>query len=443
MKKVFFLFVLISSIMRAQELIEPIHVDTLSCESPIYFPKEDIVFKIGVNAFVDVPVSLNEILKRQPDGNLLVSVPNFFNSVDERVDFRNETRIRLFDFGYKFGPARNNFISVSNEVVSDFELDFNRDFLDYLIRGNSKYVGQKIGQHRDDGMGLLLYNSLALSYARKIKSKLIVELRAKYLIGLMNINFEKFNINLYTSNPTIDESFYTQMKYDVLVNTSGLSGNSLNQFDKNTGLAFDLGIEYKYSKKLTLATAIKDVGKIDWDRGNNLSLVQDSIIFIESLIDGESLDEDLSDQLESTMDSLSDIMKMDSIQTNYSTNLPRHLYFGAIYSLTEKASISTFLHNRSIGGASYNSLYIQYQQRWKPWLRSHVYYSVINGTYSNIGLGCTFETKNIDFYIATNNLRAIDLMSAEQLGVQFSLRFKFYRPKKVNEKKFSNYKRRF
>lgn len=443
MNKYLVVFLFISLFANAQKSNENFVSGTIEYNSIMDFPSKDIVFSINAMNNTDIPFSLSDVLKRKTDGSLLFSVPNFFSTIDRRVDFRNETRIGIFNLGYKIGAKRNNYISLSNEFVGDVNLDFNRDFLDYIIRGNSGYLGKHVSQ-KQKGMGFVLYRSLALGYVRQVKPNLQVGLKVKYLTGIVNVNLERFNFDLYTSDPIQDESFYTQIKYDLLINTSGLTEFSSKANDKNIGYAFDLAVEYKCSNNFTITGAVKDLGLIHWHKSNNLSLQQDSLILVESLINNSNSEVSVDNQLKSELDSLTEAFKLDSIYSTYTTNLPVEYYLQAHYLLSSKAVISSSFLSRSTKGTAYNSLHFEYQHMLFRWLKAHVYYSVINSTsYSNYGIGLSVLAKNIDLHLSTYNIMAADLMAAEKLAFQFSLRFKFNRDSKDPAIKFLNYKNRF
>jgi len=440
MKKRLLLLLFIPIYVSAQQAINPLPAHTIEHNSIIDFPQSDVTFSIHANSMLDLPFSLGDALKRKPNRDLVFSIPKAFISTGNRLDFRHKAEIGLLNFGYKFGKNRRNYISLSNSIVSSVDLDFNTDFLRYLLEGNYNYIGSPVSQDRK-GLGLLVYNSTSLGYSRRINSKWTLGFRAKYLTGLMNINFERLNIDLYTSNPIVEPSFYTQVKYNMLINTSGISVGPTVFND--TGYAFDVGAEYTHSDRWTLSAAVKDIGLINWHKSNNLTLFQDSVILVNNLLDESSLEVDISSKIRNQIDSLVELFKLDSIKTSYSTKLPLEYYISANYSFSKNAALFAMFKSRVIHLHAYNSIHFDYTQRFKTWFKTHIYYSIINDSYSNFGLGLSISSNKVDLHISTYNIMSADLIRAEKLSINLKISYKLNRPNRKLLKIFPNYKNRF
>ena len=75
------------------------------------------------------------------------------------------------------------------------------------------------------GNGFMAYNSLILSYAQKVNSKLLFEIKAKRLTGLASVYFENFDVNLYSHLPINGEALYTEIDQNILIHTSSIDKN--------------------------------------------------------------------------------------------------------------------------------------------------------------------------------------------------------------------------
>lgn len=440
MKRGLLFFLFIPLYLSAQQVINPFQEDTIEYNSIIDFPQSDITLSIYVNSMVDLPFSLGEALKRQPNGDQVFSIPNALTSIGNRLDFRHNAEIGLFNFGYKFGRNRRNYISLSNSIHSSVDLDFNTDFIRYLFEGNYNYIGSTVSQDRE-GLGLFMYNSTSLGYSRKINSKWTIGVRAKHLMGLMNINFDRLNIELYTSNPIVEPSFFSEVKYNILINTSGFSDGPA--IFNNTGYAFDVGAEYTHSDRWTLSAALKDIGLINWHKSNNLTLFQDSVILVNNLLDESSLEVDINSKIRNQIDSIVGLFKLDSINTSYSTNLPLEYYISANYTFSKNTVLFAMFKSRVIHSQVYNSIHFDYAKRFKPWLNTHIYYSIINDSYTNFGLGIGVSSNKVDFHISTYNIVSADLINAKNLSINFKLSYKLNSTNRGLLKVFPNYKNRF
>ena len=344
MRKLILLIIFLPFVCMAQMDTEEESTSYEWLNSPVCFPQSDFVIGLNLFAAVDMPFAVNDVLNKRADDSLVFNVPKLFAHLDERVNFFVNTKTQVFYFGMKLGSKRRNYVSLSNDVITYFDLEFNKDVLDYLINGNHKYIGQEVIQNRR-GLGFTAYNSLALSFARQVNPKLIVELKAKYLTGLINVQFERFNLNLFSNHPSQGEALFTEMAYDLLVNTSSIDENSAQDFMSNKGYAFDIGVDYALNDQTHLVAAVNDIGFINWDISNNQSFKLDSVLRIESLFDPSNEEEDIGEQIQANLDSLGDQFVMDTLYTSYRTNLPLQMFVGAYYQINEKQNCSFLAHS--------------------------------------------------------------------------------------------------
>lgn len=410
--------------------------------SPIYIPESDFV--IGLNTFVyaDIPFAINNVLNKRADDSLVFSIPKLFSELDESVNFYLNTKSQIFYLGMKLGSKKRNYLTISNDVITYFDLDFDKDFLDYLINGNHKYLGEEVTQNRK-GLGFTAYNSLSLSFARQMNQKLLVELRAKYLTGLINVQLEKFNINLFSNQPINGEALYTEMVYDVLAHTSSIHENSANDYKLNKGYAFDVGLRYALNEQTEFLVSVNEIGFINWHESNNETYTLDSVLRVESLFDPLNDEQDIGEQVQSNLDSLSDYFFVDTLNIGYQTQLPMQINVGARFQINEKQNCFLLLNSINQGAEYYNSLNMAYELSVTSFLKTHINYQIIDKSYDNLGLGLMFSLGRFEVDFSTSNIFAIDLLNSEKSAYRFGLRYKFNRKEKQIDRKYSDYKNRF
>lgn len=442
MKKLILFSIFLPFVCLAQVNVEAESTSYEWLNSPVCFPQTDFVLGINLFASADMPFAVNDVLNKRVDDSLVFSVPKLFANIDERVNFYVNTKSQIFYLGMKLGAKRRNYVSISNDVITYFDLEFNKNVLDYLINGNHKYIGQEVTQNRK-GLGFIAYNSLALSFARQVNHKLIIELKAKYLTGLINVQLERFNLNLFSNHPSNGEALFTEMSYDLLVHTSSVDKNGAQDFMSNKGYAFDLGFDYSINEHTHIVGAVNDIGLINWDQSNNQSFKMDSVLRVESLFDPSNEDSDIGEQVQDNLDSLGDHFFTDTLYMAYSTPLPLRMYFGAYFQISEKQNCSLLVHALRQGNTFYNTINLGYELTLTSFLKTQVTYQIIDKSYDNLGLGLAFNLGRFQLDLGASNLFAIDLLSAEKSAYRFGLRYKFNRKEQVIDRKFSDYKNRF
>jgi len=329
-------------------------------QTPVYFPNNDIVLKVGLFAGIDFPFTLQDALLKRSDDSLLVSIPQLFSNLDDNLNIVSNSNIELFYIGMKLGRKRNSYFSLSSQLVTHLDLNFNQDFLSYLIQGNTNYLGVNVLQS-GVGNGFMAYNSLTFSYAQKVNSKLLFEIKAKRLTGLASVYFEDFDVNLYSHLPINGEALYSEIDQNILIHTSSIDKNRAKDYLENKGYAFDFGLEYKLNNRLKFLASIQDVGSISWDKQNNLSIGSDSLIRLESLIDLDQEELSINDDIQETLDSLTNLFSLDTLYTTYSSSLPKQYFVGAYYKIDFKQAFSVMLHSMHHEAIFYNSINFAYQ----------------------------------------------------------------------------------
>jgi hypothetical protein len=410
--------------------------------SPIYFPESDFVIGLNNYAFADMPFAISKVLTKRDDDSLVFSVPQLFSELDESVNFFVNSRSQFFYLGMKIGSKKRNYLTLSNDLVTYFDLDFNKDFLDYLINGNHNYLGQEVIQDRK-GMGFTAYNSMSLSFARQMNKKLIVELRAKYLTGLVNVQLERFNINLFSNHPINGEALFTEVGYDILAHTSSIHKNSSNDYKKNKGYAFDLGMRYTLNEQTDFLLSVNEIGFIDWDISNNETYALDSTFSVESLFDPLDQSSDIGEQVQDNLDSISDVFFIDTLYSAYRTTLPMQINIGARFQINEKQNCSLLINSIKQGSEYYNSINMAYELSVASFLKTQITYQIIDKSYDNLGIGLLFSLGRFEVDLNSSNIFAVDLLNSEKSAYRFGLRYKFNRKEKLIDRKYSDYKNRF
>lgn len=177
-------------------------------------------------------------------------------------------------------------------------------------------------------------------------------------------------------------------------------------FSKNTGTAFDLGIQMKLGEKLTLSASALDLGgKINWTESANYyhsqgSYEYDGVTFPGTdIISGfDSLDFDTK------LDTLNDIFQFKKTPQSFSTTLPARYYLGAQFKLSQRwhLGLSALVQDMP----SRQNVAVGASLRWVPvrWVSLGAMYSLNDRSAANLGFHAALKVGPGQLYFTSDNL---------------------------------------
>jgi len=252
-----------------------------------------------------------------------------------------------------------------------------------------------------------------------------------------NIAVEKSDITLTTSS---NSNFPITIKSNILINSSGIDSNSFNNFSfsnyafnkKNNGIAADIGINYKATDKLSFSASLLDVGAIQWTTAvNNFKSTKPEAAFIYNGINLNLFIQDSSNtqkQLTQLKDSIINTLNIDSTHNKYTTTLPAQIYIGANYHINPKNNAGILFYGQIFNQQLYPALSLSYNTHLGKWLAASASYSILKGSYNNIGLGIALNLSALQLYIANDNLLdALMPYNAKNIHLHFGFNLIFGR----------------
>jgi hypothetical protein len=313
-------------------------------------------------------------------------------------------QLPLFNFYFNIPKKRKPFISFGfgAKNQTDFSLDFNREMLELILRGNKNFAGQTVSL--SPSINLLSYNELFLTASAQFqitdwKSKNIIRvkpaIRVRYLNGLAALRMPTNTLEMYTDPEGKYIDFATDMRINMAsaVDTPLLNGafgenlaGSLN--GGGQGWGYDLGVGVYLLKNLQIHAALNDLGGINFDR-NVINYSKQG----ELRYDGVNLNElnNGSDSL-FQIGKLEEILKLERSFESFRVPLGAKLILNGQYGLKAKKRrrIPYFVHNLS---ATYVQGMADYlNTTTKPVLHAGYTYSFLN--ILNIGTGMTLGGLN-------------------------------------------------
>lgn len=341
--------------------------------------------------------------------------------------------------------TRYGFFTYSHRLREVESMRFNKDAVALLLQGNGDFVGTSNPAVVDLGVSARIWQEFNLGYQMCLTEQLNIGARVKFLMGYIDAKTQNAKVSLVTDPETYTltlsggyEARYTlpyEMEYvDGQLNITDRRFNVMNLF-KNYGAGIDLGAEYKINDQFGVAAAINDLGFIRWnnfsmqvegDVANGGSLYCDGDIVFPGLTP-EQIDGMINDHeyLNRFLDSLSGYFVMDANRLeSYTTGLNTTLVLQGYYDLTDQHRFAAQLMSRYTGMGFMPALTLAYAGAYGKYVDVVTTYTMMKGSYDNIGLGLSTNLGGLLIYVASNNLLGIfNPANATNLNFQFGISF--------------------
>ncbi|MBN2667588.1 MAG: hypothetical protein JXR60_00035 [Bacteroidales bacterium] len=336
-----------------------------------------------------------------------------------------ETHINWLTVGYKYKDWYFG-IDVNDKVEA--RTSFNKDLITFIHEGNGNTFLNEVANLGDLGITATAYTEYALSASKKISDKLTVGMSAKLLFGKLNIWTEKSIIDVETVN---SDNYPIRVNADMVVHTSqpffevtdmyyDYVGDSMvfesesyepdfnavyNNY-KNFGLGVDLGAQYQFNDKIKLYASLIDLGYIKWKTNVQTftmdgEYIWDGYNFQPALTEDEELITEHNDSLKHQIIS---IYEPEMQQSDYVSHLTPKAYLGGTYQFNDKIRTGLLLRGSFFQHAFHPSITLSGNFRLTNWFESTVSYSMINNSYTNVGIGFSAKAKWFQFFMMTDNV---------------------------------------
>lgn len=340
------------------------------------------------------------------------NVDNVINSLDDKSVFAVNQTLDLLGVGFRISGG---LLTIGAQQVTDYRMTYPVDLLKLIRFGNADM------EYRDANLSsfdieTMTRTNFYIGYQKNINDKLSIGGRFKYIVGQGHAYSERTNASVETtddSNLLIDT--------DILIRTAGVSNYIDNNpfdvktsvFPENSGLGLDLGAHYKISDKWEVSASVIDLGYINWKAGRRDYVSEGEFIY-EGVNTDLSNSNDLQD-FDDVLDSLESAFNFQEIDSGeaYTKALPSQVFVGGTYNLNEKHALGALYHVKLWNGKAYHDFSVNYQGRVSRWFQYTVSYSIIDGTYTNVGLGMQLKAGPLQLYALSDNV--LDVVFYENL----------------------------
>lgn len=332
---------------------------------------------------------------------------------------------KLGNTGYLTADASVQLLGIGFTVNNDWYIDLSLsqkatlsaylpgDLINLLLDGNERFVGSTIDLS-GFGFEAMQYMESSIGVSKNITSKLRVGGRFKLLFGGVGASLKSnlFEIDVnedYSHTLRTDLSLNMSGPFTVLVNEDGLIDDilfddNIDPFDilvntGNTGVAFDLGAEYRLFDNLTLSASITDLGFVGWKTRNFNLQANNNFSFdgfdVSGVIEGDLTFDEMLDQF---ADSLKNSFDLTDGALEFNTGLPAKVYIGASYKPVPFLGLGVLARSTINQGHLSQALSLSANLYAGDALSTSLVYTMANRTFNNLGFGLAFRAGPMQIY---------------------------------------------
>ena len=347
--------------------------------------------------------------------------------------------------------SKKSMITINYGVKVQSDVKYNDGLFKLLGYGNSSFVGEDNPVKVNMDLNASVYQELAVGYQHNITDHLSVGGRAKLLFGFANITTDAFDAKLFT-NP---DSYALRFEENIAVraslpkvmyvNDGQLMANGpfgFGQLFRNPGFGVDLAAEYRFNEQFSAVAAVRDLGFIHWGM-NNIEMkgkVNDAGQFYDNggfLFNGMDVDQlqlVISDEWyqEQFFDTLQQYFRLQfSPMDSYNTMLNTNLMLRGNYNINPNNRFSLQAQGQFFGSGFRPAVTLAYSGSFFHMLDVCATYTIMPGSYDNIGLGIAGVFNTFHIYLTTNNVLGLfKPLNASAMNAQVGIVFNLWTPEK-------------
>lgn len=339
--------------------------------------------------------------------------------------------------------TKHGFFTYTHRVRVMETFRYSKDLVSLLAKGNAAYLGENNPANIDLGLAVRGYMEFNFGYQMNLTEKLSIGARLKYLAGLADLKTDNVNIKLFTDPETYALSLVADadvraalpLEFALVDGKTQVGDFNLFGMFKNFGLGIDLGGEYRINDQFGVAAAINDLGFISWKTNpirlqaglNDAGPFYQDGAFVFSGLTTEQMNHIMDDPnyFSDLTNSLPDYLDLSVEQAKrYATGLNTSTMVRGYYDLTPEHRFSAQLMTYATGIGVRPALTLAYTGNFNKKYDVIGTYTMMGGSYDNIGIGASANVGGVVVYLATNNLFGFfNPVNRTQLNLQFGLSF--------------------
>lgn len=381
--------------------------------NPALYPNYKVVIGLPVVSsmyfsFDNDNLSFRDVFRTSETDSLALDTVSIFNKLEQTHRMKFHEELQLFYLGIR---GKKSFYSFAVTQVGDFRFNYPGDLIGWAIRGpgHPAYSGHPLDFGNFYGRGMV-YNKIALSYAREITPWLRVGARYNYILGVAAGQTSELSGTLSMSIDSVHIS-----TGNVHVQTAGVDFFDQDNLDakdyqnyltktKNRGMSIDLGGAYDLTDNITITAAVNDLGYINWkDYTRSYQVAPISYTFrgFDML---DYINQDAGDEfMQAELDSLENLYNFtETTGGSFKTSLVGKFYAGINIKLLKVNHFSAMVYFDMFQKKIDPAISLGYNLQVGRTLNATVGITYQNGMISNVGAGIALKLTHLQLFASSD-----------------------------------------
>ncbi|MCR5014344.1 MAG: DUF5723 family protein [Bacteroidales bacterium] len=341
--------------------------------------------------------------------------------------------------------TKNGYLTFSYRFREMESFRYNKEFMELVVNGNGSFVGADNPANADIALALRAYQEISAGYQMSLLPNLNVGARLKFLMGYGDAKSSAFNLQLITDEDTyawtatgvadllVTLPYEASMQHGVVSVTD--SRFNIDNLFRNYGAGIDLGAEYMINRDFGISAAINDLGFIRWnhfaaqyhggveDAG---SMYEDGALVFSGLTEAQIMGfiED-PHYMQKFVDTVRRYFDMNSTPLKgYTSGLNTSFMVRGYYDWTIEHRFLAQLTGYCSGIGLRPAMTLAYSGAFADNYDIVASYTMMPGSYDNLGLGLSANFGGFLIYVASNNVIGFfDPANISGLNFQFGISF--------------------
>lgn len=397
-------------------------------------------------SYVNNGFVLSDALSVQ-NGETKATPSNLVAAVKDNNFINTKLNVDFLSFGFK---VKKHYFSFNVSERIDFTFDYTKDFMTLLAKGTAadEFLGKELSI-AGNGFRFNHFREYAVGYGQQTNEKLSVGGRFKVLQGLSHFSNRETDIRIKTDADFMQIRATSTL--DIRMAGLAFATDSTAELDpasymtnfSNIGFAVDLGGKYQINDRISTTLNINNLGWISWNSDarryyNNKAEFTFDGLDLQALLDSE---DDYTQQL---ADSLQEIFGLQRQDVSFSNPLTADIYLGGEYKVSNDFIAGALVNAKVFKGSIHPSLTLSGQTNLGKWVQLIGSYSILNRSYTNLGLGAALNAGPIQIYAVSDNVFGFTRVDyAKNLNMQFGMNVIMgYKPKTTKEDREASRRKR-
>ena len=410
-----------------------------------YTDKSKII--IGLPALSGFDISLNNSfsfrnLGDTKNGTFTINLDKFYSKIPQQNYMSENLTLTLFDFQYRLKNRAFSFGVFENQL---YRSGFDRTLIQLINEGNAPWLESSFSTDID--LKFLHYREYAFGYSQSVSKKITVGCRIKLLTGFSTFNIKRMNIAIETGKNieylkvSTNGEYLTSMPFNLKFGEEENAGNT--SFDavrymtntSNLGAAIDLGATYNVIPGLEISGSLINLGFIHWKKDAKKQTNNGSFTWkgfdLSNIQNQSGLEEEpYLKPVQSIMDSIAAITKVQSTTEQFNTSLPTKVYLAAEYQITNYLSAGIVDRLLFFDKQVSNALTLSGNLILGKLFSFSAGYSIIDNSFNNLSIGTALKLGPVQFFCLTDNILALNIYNTYNYNFRIGMNLMFGNIKK-------------